>query len=47
MKNAQAIIDGKMDVDQLGVKAVDEKTLEVTLENPNPLLETLLTFGTF
>ncbi|MCM3239270.1 peptide ABC transporter substrate-binding protein [Heyndrickxia oleronia] len=47
VKNAQAIIDGKMDVDQLGVKAVDEKTLEVTLENPNPLLETLLTFGTF
>ena len=31
VKNAQAIIDGKMDVDQLGVKAVDEKTLEVLL----------------
>ncbi|MGE6260418.1 peptide ABC transporter substrate-binding protein [Heyndrickxia sporothermodurans] len=47
VKNAEAIIDGKKDADELGVKALDEKTLEVTLENPNPLLETLLTFGTF
>jgi oligopeptide transport system substrate-binding protein len=47
IKNAQAIIDGKKDVNELGVKALDDKTLQVTLENPNPLLETLLTFGTF
>ncbi|GIN87216.1 peptide ABC transporter substrate-binding protein [Heyndrickxia sporothermodurans] len=47
VKNAEAIIDAKKDADELGVKALDEKTLEVTLENPNPLLETLLTFGTF
>jgi len=47
VKNAQAIIDGKKSADELGVKAEDDKTLQVTLENPNPLLETLLTFGTF
>lgn len=47
VKNAQAIMDGKKDADELGVKALDDKTLEVTLENPNPLLEILLTFGTF
>ncbi|PKR86642.1 peptide ABC transporter substrate-binding protein [Heyndrickxia camelliae] len=47
IKNAQAIIDGKKSADELGVKALDDKTLQVTLENPNPLLETLLTFGTF
>ncbi|MBS4171855.1 peptide ABC transporter substrate-binding protein [Bacillus sp. FJAT-49736] len=47
VKNAQAIMDEKISADELGVKALDDKTLEVTLENPNPLLETLLTFGTF
>ncbi|MGD6831152.1 peptide ABC transporter substrate-binding protein [Sutcliffiella halmapala] len=47
VKNAEAIMNEEMAADQLGVKAVDEKTLEVTLENPNPLFETLLTFPTF
>lgn len=47
IKNAQEIMDGKKEANELGVKALDDKTLEVTLENPNPLLETLLTFATF
>lgn len=47
IKNAEAIMNGEADADELGVKAVDEKTLEVTLENANPLLESLLTFPTF
>ncbi|MBS9780734.1 MAG: oligopeptide ABC transporter substrate-binding protein OppA, partial [Moraxellaceae bacterium] len=36
--NAQAIIDGKAKVDTLGVKAVDDKTLEITLSEPVPYL---------
>ncbi|BDH45705.1 periplasmic murein peptide-binding protein [Salmonella enterica subsp. enterica serovar Choleraesuis] len=34
--NAQAIIDGKLPPDQLGVKAVDDYTLQVTLDKPLP-----------
>ncbi len=34
IKNGQEISEGKMAVDQLGVKAVDEKTLEITLAAP-------------
>ncbi len=34
LKNGQAIEQGKMDVEELGVKAVDDTTLEVTLEHP-------------
>ncbi|HWO75937.1 MAG TPA: peptide ABC transporter substrate-binding protein [Bacillus sp. (in: firmicutes)] len=47
IKNAEAIMNGEATADQLGVTAKDDKTLEVTLEAPNPLLETLLTFPTF
>lgn len=36
VKNAQAINEGKADVDTLGVKAIDEYTLEVQLERPVP-----------
>ncbi len=38
LKNAQAINEGKAELDTLGVKAVDDYTLEVELENPVPLL---------
>ncbi len=34
--NAQAVIDGKMPPDSLGVKALDDKTLEITLAEPVP-----------
>ncbi|WP_077369243.1 peptide ABC transporter substrate-binding protein [Anaerosalibacter sp. Marseille-P3206] len=36
IKNAQAIIDGKMDVSEAGAEAIDEKTLKITLEYPVP-----------
>lgn len=36
IKNGEAIYNGEMDVSELGVKAVDDKTLEITLENPVP-----------
>ncbi|MBD8070755.1 peptide ABC transporter substrate-binding protein [Bacillus sp. PS06] len=47
LKNAEAIMNEEAEAADLGVKAIDDKTLEVTLEAPNPLLETLLTFATF
>ncbi len=34
--NAQDIVDGKIKPDTLGVKAIDDKTLEVTLAEPVP-----------
>ncbi|MCJ1907025.1 peptide ABC transporter substrate-binding protein [Planococcus ruber] len=47
IKNAEAIAAGEMDKAELGVKAVDEKTLEVTLERPTPYFMSLMAFGTF
>lgn len=43
VKNAEAINTGKAAVDTLGVKAVDDKTLEVTLERPTPYFLQLVT----
>lgn len=47
VKNAVAIEKGEKQPDELGVKAIDDKTLEVTLEYPNPLFNQLLSFPTF
>jgi len=47
VKNAQAVLDEEMSPDELGVEALDEQTLEVTLEGPSPLFKNLLTFPTF
>jgi len=47
IKNAEAILNEEKDAEELGIKALDEKTLEVTLESANPLFLTLLTFPTF
>ncbi|MCT4572030.1 peptide ABC transporter substrate-binding protein, partial [Bacillus thuringiensis] len=47
LKNAKAINDGKAPLDTLGVKAVDDYTLEVELENPVPYFVELTSFGTF
>ncbi|WP_281646691.1 peptide ABC transporter substrate-binding protein [Parendozoicomonas sp. Alg238-R29] len=40
--NADAIIDGKLEPSELGVKAVDDKTFEVTLKAPVPFFPKLL-----
>jgi len=45
-KNAEAISAGKMAPDQLGARAVDEKTLELQLEHPVPYLTQLLGHAT-
>jgi oligopeptide transport system substrate-binding protein len=41
IKNAQQYYEGNLnDFDQVGVKALDQHTLQVTLGNPTPLLFT-------
>jgi oligopeptide transport system substrate-binding protein len=45
--NAKEILDKSKTPEDLGVKAIDAKTLEVTLSQPNALLESYLTFTAF
>lgn len=45
--NAEAANAGEVSVDEVGVKAVDEKTLEVQLENPTPYFLELTAFYTY
>lgn len=47
IKNADEISKGELPVEELGVKAIDDYTLEVQLANPTPYFESLTTFGTF
>lgn len=43
LKNGAAIRNGDKPVEELGVKAIDDKTLELTLEYPVPALAKILT----
>ncbi|MFC7321212.1 peptide ABC transporter substrate-binding protein [Halobacillus campisalis] len=45
--NATEIADGETPVEELGVEATDDYTLEVTLEKPTPYFESMTAFGTF
>lgn len=47
LKNGEAINNGEKPVDELGVKAIDDKTLEVTLENITPYFLQLTAFPTY
>lgn len=47
IKNADAIYQGKMKPDQLGIEAPDEHTLVIHLIKPLPYFTSLLTFETF
>ncbi|MEC3510559.1 peptide ABC transporter substrate-binding protein, partial [Bacillus thuringiensis] len=47
IKNAKKINSKELPIDQLGVKAIDDKTLEVKLEQPVPYFIDLTTFATF
>ncbi|MBP0724133.1 peptide ABC transporter substrate-binding protein [Bacillus sp. RG28] len=48
LKNGEDVISGKnKNLNSLGVKATDAKTLVVTLEKPVPYFESLVTFPTF
>lgn len=44
IKNAKEIALEGADVNTLGVKSLDDKTLEITLERPTPYLKSLLSF---
>lgn len=46
IKNAKSVKEGKCALDTLGVKASDEKTLVVGLENPTPYFLELVSFPT-
>ncbi|TPV39568.1 peptide ABC transporter substrate-binding protein [Bacillus dicomae] len=47
IKNAKKINSKELPVDQLGIKAIDDKTLEIQLEQPVPYFIDLTTFATF
>ncbi|OTW87162.1 peptide ABC transporter substrate-binding protein (plasmid) [Bacillus thuringiensis serovar sumiyoshiensis] len=47
VRNAKRINSKELPIDQLGVKAIDDKTLEVQLEQPVPYFINLTTFATF
>ena len=47
IKNADAIASGEMDLDELGVVAKDDKTLEIELDTPVPFFESLMSFPSF
>lgn len=47
VKNAEQANKGKAKLDDVGVKALDDKTLQVTLENPTPYFLELTAFHTY
>ncbi|MGP4076348.1 peptide ABC transporter substrate-binding protein [Halobacillus sp. K22] len=47
IKNATAVSNGEVEPEELGVKAVDDKTLEVQLEKPVPYFKSMTVFITF
>jgi ABC-type transport system substrate-binding protein len=44
MLNAEAVNHGEMPVDELGIKAIDDLTLEMTLKQPTPYWNTLMAY---
>ena len=46
IKNAEAVNAGSLPLDDLGVKVIDDRTLEITLESPTPYFIELLTHQT-
>ena len=46
IKNGEKINAGEADIDTLGVRAIDDKTLEVTLENPCQFFTEIVAFPT-
>nr|WP_176757509.1 peptide ABC transporter substrate-binding protein [Salimicrobium halophilum] len=47
VKNATAVAEGEMEPSELGVKAVDDYTFEVNLEQPVPYFDSMTVFITF
>ena len=47
IKNAEAINQGKMGIEELGARAIDDRTLHVALERPTPHFLKLMAFPTY
>lgn len=47
VKNASKIVAGELPKEELGIEAIDEYTLKVTLERPTPYFKSLTTFSPF
>ncbi len=47
IKNGEAFNNGKAAADAVGIKVIDDKTLEVTLEAPTPYFDDLITFKAY
>lgn len=47
LKNAEDIVAKKLPIDQLGVKSIDDHTLEVSLSRPVPFFDSLMAFQVF
>ena len=47
LKNGAAIANGEMAVEELGVTAIDDYTLEIQLENPCTYFDSILTYSAF
>ena len=47
IKNGEAFNNDKVKAEDLGIKVIDDKTIEVTLEAPTPYFEDLVTFKTY
>ena len=47
VKNADAITKGKLPVEQLGIKALDNKTVEISLEKPIAYFKVLMAYPLF
>ncbi len=47
IKNGAAIVSGEMDKAELGIKALDDKTVEITLETPCPFFTEIVAFPVF
>lgn len=47
IQNAKEILNGELDPSELGVVAIDDYNLEITLVKPTPYFENLLAFGSY
>ena len=47
IKNARAVKTGELPISNLGLKTLDDRRFEITLENPTPFFLELLAFPTF
>ncbi|RIW38480.1 peptide ABC transporter substrate-binding protein [Bacillus salacetis] len=47
IKNAEKVNNGEVPVDEAGITAIDDKTLQIELETIVPYFKSLLTFATF